>query len=140
MAAETNSKNDALNQLRYLQNIYSQQYEIVENQINTYSISIDAMNKGLDALKNSGSLNSSNILINAGPGIYMEGNIGNTKSIITYIGAGYLIEKTLDESKTYMESNLKKQEDFLKKLLADKTKLQDELIDILYKIESLQQQ
>ncbi len=134
------SSRDAINQLRYLQNVYSQQYEVLENQISTYSISIDAILKGIEALDKATKSEKSKTLINTGPGVYMEGEITNNKTTLTYIGAGYLVEKTIAEAKEFIETNKKKQEEVLKKLLSEKTKLQSELIDVMYKLESLQQQ
>lgn len=134
------STRDAINQLRYLQNMYSQQYEVLDNQISTYSGSIDAILKGVEALEKVTKSEKSKTLINTGPGVYMEGEITNTKTTLTYIGAGYLIEKTITEAKEFIETNKKKQEDVLKKLISEKGKLQNELLDIMYKLESLQQQ
>ncbi len=131
---------DAINQLRYLQNVYSQQYEVLENQISTYTMSIDAILKGVEALEKATTAEKSKTLINTGPGVYMEGEITNNKTTLTYVGAGYLIEKTVAQAKEFIELNKKKQEEVLKKLLSEKSKLQSELIDVMYKLESLQQQ
>ncbi|MGC8479310.1 MAG: prefoldin subunit alpha [Candidatus Micrarchaeia archaeon] len=132
-------KNEAVNQLRYLQNVYSQQYEIIENQISTYSMSIDAIQKGIDALEKATKSEKVNTLINTGPGVYMDGVITNTKTTLTYIGAGYLVEKTVAEAKEFISNNKKRQEEVLKKLVSEKSKLQNELLDIMYKLESLQE-
>ena len=73
--------NEAISQLRYLQSVYSQQYELLENQISTYTMSIDTISKGVEVLKNKDSITSSNMLINAGPGLYFEGKMGSAKNI-----------------------------------------------------------
>ncbi|MEM0201310.1 MAG: prefoldin subunit alpha [Candidatus Micrarchaeaceae archaeon] len=138
--SKNSSAQEAINQLRYLQNVYSQQYELLENQISTYTISIDAILKGVEALEKITISEKNKTLINTGPGVYMEGEITNTKTTLTYVGAGYLIEKTISEAKEFIELNKKKQEEVLKKLLLEKSKLQNELIDIMYKLESIQQQ
>ncbi len=137
---ERPKNDDAINQLRYLQNVYSQQYELLESQINTYTISIDSISKGLEVLYDVNSITNTKMLINTGPGIYIEATAGNAKTVITYIGAGYLVEKTAEDAKTFIDSNKKKQEDVLKKMITEKLKIQGELIDILYKLEALQQQ
>ena len=140
LKTEETSTNEAISQLRYLQSVYSQQYELLESQIATYTMSIDAILKGLDVLNNLSQIKNSSTLINTGPGIYIEGKISDTKSLLTYIGAGYIVEKTADEANTFVESNKQKQEEVLKKMISDKNKIQGELIDILYKLEALQQQ
>ena len=99
---------DAINQLRYLQNVYSQQYEVLENQISTYTMSIDAILKGVEALEKATTAEKSKTLINTGPGVYMEGEITNNKTTLTYVGAGYLIEKTVAQAKEFIELNKKK--------------------------------
>ena len=139
-SVDQSKTNEAISQLRYLQNIYSQQYELLESQISTYIISIDAILKGLDVLNNTAMISGSQILVNTGPGIYVEGKIGSTKNMLVYVGAGYIVEKSAEEAKIFIESNKQKQEEVLKKMTAEKSKIQSELLDILYKLEALQQQ
>ncbi|MCL5008397.1 MAG: hypothetical protein M1156_00715 [Candidatus Marsarchaeota archaeon] len=55
------------------------------------------------------------------------------------MGSGYLVEKSVLEAKEFIEANQKNQEVMLNKLDAERKKLQNELISIAYKMESMQQ-
>lgn len=127
-------------QLRYLQNIYTQQYEVLSDELDNYTLTYNAIQKNIDLLSNITRVENSNILLNVDGGLYLEANTKGIKSVITYIGAGYLIQMNVDEAKILLSKNEKKGSEILKKLNSDKQKLENELIDINYKLNLLQQQ
>ncbi len=139
-ASESATKNEenAYAQLRYLQNMYSQQYELLEEQIATYSVSLDSIRKGADFLGKTGQANKSKTLVSVGGGAYVEAAFPEIKATLVYVGAGYLVEKGVSEAKEYVEANQKKQELLLGKLDAERRRLQGELINLSYKLESMQ--
>jgi prefoldin alpha subunit len=142
MPAENNQQNSdesAYAQLRYMQNVYSQQYELIEEQIASYSVSLDAVRKGAAFLGSSKQANKSKTLISVGGGAYIEATLPEIKTTLVYIGSGYLVEKSVLEAKEFIEANQKNQEVMLNKLDAERKKLQNELISIAYKMESMQQ-
>lgn len=144
--AESQDKNQSIDprelysQLRYLQNLYSQQYEFVEDNLATYSIANNTIKKNLELLDNAASAKGSKILVNPEGGIYFEASVKEMNKIITYVGAGYLAEKSIDQAKEFLTENQKKGEEVLKKLISDKQKLENELLDINYKLAALEQQ
>ena len=135
-----NTEENAYAQLRYMQNMYSQQYQLLEEQMATYSLSLDSLRKGVQFLAAAKPSSKSKTLLNIGGGAYVEASLPEIKSILVYVGSGYLMEKSVTESKEFVEGNLKKQEEILSKLDAQRKKLQGELINISYKLESMQQQ
>ena len=134
------SKENAYAQLRYLQSVYSQQYELLEEQIATYSISLDSVRKGVQFLDGTREASKSKTLVSLGGGAYAEASFPDIKSVLVYVGAGYLLEKGVDSAKSYIDEGRKKQEEMLRKLDTERRKLQGELINIAYKMEAMQQQ
>ncbi|MCL5100421.1 MAG: prefoldin subunit alpha [Candidatus Marsarchaeota archaeon] len=129
---------EAVMQLRYLQNVYSQQYEIVENEIANYSMALNSLSNSKLMLDNIKKLENSNTLINCDGGTYIEASIKSINKVITYIGAGYLVEKNVEEATVFVSESSKKNEDVIKKLVTEKQRLQNELVDISYKLSLMQ--
>ena len=66
---------EAQAQLRYLQNVYSQQYELIENEIATFAMAMGAIQKNMDMLESKERLSNSTILISGEGGAYIEASI-----------------------------------------------------------------
>ena len=127
-------------QLRYLQNIYSQQYEAIENDIATYTIANTSLRRNLDLIERAGSVQNSNIIISGEGGAYIPAKIAKVDKVMTYVGAGYMVEKSVSDAAEFLKGNLNSSETFLNKLVADKQKIERELIDISFKMNALQTQ
>lgn len=130
---------EAQAQLRYLQNVYSQQYELLENEIAAFTLAMGSVQKNIDILEGKGRLENSSILINGDGGVYIEASIKSISKVLVYIGAGYLIEKNAEEAKELLQTNSKKQEEAFRKLVSDRQRVEKELVDISYKLSALEQ-
>ena len=129
---------DALfNQLRYLQELYTQRYEVLESEIATYSMAINAVERNIQTLEGTAQLENTSILVGES-GMYLNAAVKKIEKIITYIGAGYLVEKSVDEAKDFMKVNSDKHKEGMKKLTAEKQKIEKELVSISYKLSELQ--
>lgn len=131
---------ELLMQLRYLQNIYSQQYEAIENDIATYTIANTSLQRNIDLLEHSGSIENSNIIISGEGGAYIPAKISKVDKVMTYVGAGYMIEKSVADAAAFLRANQKSSEAFLNRLVSDKQRIEKELIDISFKMNALQAQ
>ncbi len=142
MANETSGDNkksdDEVMQLRYLQSLYTQQYEVLENEIATYSFTIAAVERNINILEDSGRIEGSNVLLSGEGGTYIEASVKSMQKVITYVGAGYLVEKDVAEAKAFLDANKKRQEEDFRKLIAEKQRLESELIDLSYALSSTQ--
>jgi prefoldin alpha subunit len=98
------------------------------------------MRKGVQFLNDSKQADKKKTLISIGGGAYVEALFPDIRSALVYVGAGYLVERSVAEAKAIVEDNKNKQEEMLKKLDAERRKLQSELISISYRIETMQQQ
>jgi len=138
MAQDSNpSAAEAQAQLRYLQSVYSQQYELIENEIATFTIAMGAVQRNLEILESKDKLANSTILINGDGGAYIEASIKSVNKALVYVGAGYLVEKDAEAAMEFLKGNGKKQEDAIKKLISEKEKIEKELVDISYKLSAL---
>jgi prefoldin alpha subunit len=140
MQDDNKSLADAQAQLRYLQNVYSQQFELLENEIATFSLAMNSVQRNLELLHNKNRLEKSKALINGDGGLYIEASISPLERVIMYVGAGYLVEKSPEEAKEFLQSNAKKQEEAAKKLTAERQKIEKQLFDIAYQLSILEQQ
>lgn len=130
---------EAQAQLRYLQSIYSQQYELLENEIATFTMAMGSLHKNLETLENKDRLSNSKILVSGEGGAYIEASVKSLDKALVYIGAGYLVEKSIEDAKAYLKGNGSKQEETVKKLISERQKLEKEMMDVSYKLSILDQ-
>ena len=126
-------------QLKYLQNIYGQQYEALENDIATYTVANNSMQRNLDLLERSDSIQNSNIIISGEGGAYIPAKMGKMDYVITYVGAGYMVDMNVQDAAVFMRANQKKSEEFLNRLVSERQRVERELMDISFKMNQLQQ-
>ncbi len=127
-------------QLRYLQQMYSQQYEIIENDVATYTIANTSLQRNIDLLENVESMENSNIIISGEGGAYIPAKLSKVETVMTYVGAGYLVDRSVSEASVFLRANQKKSEEFLNRMMAEKQRIERELIDIAFKMNQLQAQ
>lgn len=132
--------NEILMQLRYLQSLYGQQYENLENNIATYTLTNTSLMRNIELLEKSKSVENSSIMISGEGGAYIPAKISKVDKVMTYIGGGYMVDKSIDEALEFLRANSKKGEEILNKMLAEKKRVESELMDIEYKIGALQYQ
>ncbi|MDE1767736.1 MAG: prefoldin subunit alpha [Candidatus Micrarchaeota archaeon] len=140
MADNQYDAQEIMMQLRYLQEVYSRQYEAIEDQIASYTVANAALQRNLDLLNSLDEIGNSAIVIGGEGGAYVPAKLGKADKAMTYIGGGYLVEKDIPDAADFLRSNQKKSEEFLHRLLADKQKIEGELMDIAFKMNALSQQ
>ncbi len=131
---------ELLAQLSYLQSMYSQQYETVQNDIASYTIANTALQKNIDLLQSAKTLGGSDIMISGEGGAYMHAKLAGSDTVMTYVGAGYLVDMDSLSAVEFIRSNQKKSEQVLNKLMSDKKMLESELLDISFKLNALRAQ
>ncbi len=132
--------NELLMQLRYLQNLYAQQYEGLENSIATYTMTSTSLLRNIELLEKAASVENSKIMISGEGGAYVPAKIEKISNVMTYVGGGYMVEKSIDGAIEFLRANSKKGEELLNRMLSDKRRLESELMDIEYKIGAIQYQ
>ncbi len=139
MAESTNAPNanEVIAQLRYLQGLYGQQYENIQNSIASYSMSATALQRNMELLESYGSVQNSRIMLSGEGGVYIPGKIEKSETVLTYVGGGYLIEQQPQQALGFLRENQKKGEQLLSRMLSEKKKLEGDLMDIEYKLNAL---
>ncbi len=126
-------------QLQYLQGVYTQRYDILNEQIATYNMAKEAVMRNMDMIDRASSMENKTILLNADGGAYIEANIGKLDKMITYVGAGYLVEKPLPEAKEFLQATVKGGDAAVSRLVDERKKVEKELFDISYKLAAFRQ-
>jgi prefoldin alpha subunit len=140
MAEDKHKMEEELNRLLFIQNVYNQQYEAVMGELTSFSMAQAALRRNIHLLESKDRVKGSEILVNAEGGTYIEAALKDMKKVITYVGAGYLVDKEVGQAKEFLTKSLESSETQLKKLAEDKQKLENELMRIQYELERLQQQ
>jgi prefoldin alpha subunit len=131
-------REEEFNRLVYLQNVYNQQYEAIMNELATFSVAQAALQRNLDLLKRKDEMRNAGVLLNAEGGTYIEASVKEISRVMTYVGAGYLVEKSVDEAMAYIGRSMAAGEEAMKRMMSDRQKLEDELVKLQYSIEALQ--
>ncbi|MGC9099316.1 MAG: prefoldin subunit alpha [Candidatus Micrarchaeia archaeon] len=130
-----NLKDEAIEQLRYLQSIYAQEYENISKELANYNVVYEATKRNIEVLDNLNMLENGNILLNLESGTYIKAKINEIKEVMVYVGSGYLVEKSVDEAKEYLKDGQKREEELIAELQKQKEYVEKELIDIAFEIE-----
>ncbi len=132
-------KQDALEQLRYLQEVYAREYQTLLNEISNYLLVSNSFERNREILNNADKFKNSSILLNIEAGTFVKVNANDFKSVLVQVGAGYLVEKNVEEAKEFVGKNSERLQANLKQLGVQKQKVEKELLDLSYKIEGMQQ-
>lgn len=131
------SKEQGIEELRYIQQVYQNQYAMVGNSINMALQELQELNAAQKTLENMDLVEGKDILTNIGAQFFALGRVQNPKSVIVGVGADYFVEKDIDLAKTHAASYIQERTDRLNKLTKNRKELEGALIEISYKMESL---
>ncbi|MDE1850630.1 MAG: prefoldin subunit alpha [Candidatus Micrarchaeota archaeon] len=133
------SKQEEFEQLKYLYDAYTREYEAVVGEISNYMMAASAFDRNLQVFDNIDKLQNANMLVGLEGGTYLQTSTKEVKSVITSVGAGYLVEKKVEDAKQMVSANHEKLQKNMKQLIEQRQKLEKEIMDITSKINSLQQ-
>ncbi|MEM0087084.1 MAG: prefoldin subunit alpha [Candidatus Micrarchaeaceae archaeon] len=127
-----------IEELRLMQQLYEENYrelsEIISNSVSTSNM----MSANIDALAKISELKSSNILLNLGAGTYVEVKMTSNNKIMVYVGAGYIVEKSAEDAKKFLEENRSKTESFIKQISDERKQVENALLDISYRLGAIE--
>ncbi len=133
---EENEEED-LNRLAYLQAAYTQQYELLTQELATYTLAKESLSRSIEMLENSKNIENSKILVNNGA-IFFEAKTEKIDKVLVYVGAGYSVEKSIEEAKSILDKMLNENNEIIKKLNQEKDEVDKALMRINYSITALQ--
>ncbi len=132
-------KQDDFEQLRYLQEMYGREYQTLLNEISNYLMLSSSFDRNKEILDNSGKFNDSSLLLNIEGGMFVRVNAKELKVVLVQVGAGYFVEKSVEDAKAFIVKSGEKLESNLKQLNAQRQKVEKELLDLNYRIDTMQQ-
>ncbi|MDE1856948.1 MAG: prefoldin subunit alpha [Candidatus Micrarchaeota archaeon] len=140
MADQKPEAKDAAEQLaglRYLQQLYANQYNAVTQLINDNLQAIAEINGAQKSLENSGVISGKKSLISAGAEVYFDATVSKVDNVVVGIGGGYLAEKPVDDAKQYLNRKAERQTALINKLSKDRKDLENAMLEVAQKIEAL---
>lgn len=126
-----------LEELRYVQQIYQNQYNLLNNSINITLQELQESNSAQKTLESVDIIDGRELVTSIGGDFYAFSRMQNTKTFLVAVGANYLVEKDADSAKQHVADMIKKGNETLNKLLKNKKELEAALIDVSYRIDNL---
>ncbi len=126
-----------LEEFRYLQQVYQNQYMALTQELSGSADRLRELDAAQKTLENMDSVKEKDTLVSIGYGTYVNSRITNGDTVLVSVGAGYMVEKKVDEAKAYISSALDQETTSINKLNKAKKELESALIEIAYKIDEL---
>ncbi len=124
-------------ELRYMQQVYQNQYSIIGNSINAVLRELQELNSAQKTLENMNLVQGKETLTGIGGDFYLTGKIHDPNKVLVGVGAGYVIEKDADSAKTHVAGLIKNHTESLNRLTKNRKELEDALIEISYRLETI---
>ncbi|MGB9732333.1 MAG: prefoldin subunit alpha [Candidatus Micrarchaeales archaeon] len=135
MEGKNEENREVVEQLRYLQGLYLESYENLLREISNYNIIYEATKRNLEVLSNLSMIENNKILLNLEGGTYIEAMVGGVSKVLAYVGSNYLVEKSVEEAKDFLEENKKREERLLAELNKQKEAIEKELVEVGIELE-----
>ena len=135
--AETPRKEDEVYSLRYLQQLYQNQYSAVSAEMNRSLEYLGQLNAAQKTMENSNSVKGKDTLLDLGAGVYMGANVKKSDSVLVNIGGSYLAEKSIEEAKLMMATRIEKMNTLFNKLVKNRNELRDAIVQVTRRLEEL---
>jgi prefoldin alpha subunit len=126
----------SIEELRYMQQVYQNQYTMLGNSINMILRELQELNGAQKTLENIDLVKGKEILSGIGGDFYLIGKVQNPNSVLVGVGAGYVMEKDTDSAKTRVAELIKKHTDDLNRLTKNSKEIENALIEISYRMEN----
>lgn len=128
---------ESVEELKYLQQIYQNQYTLVAQQINSTLELIRQLESAHSTIEHMDAVKGRQGLVPIGADAFISGKIDEAGSVLVGIGAGYLVEKSMDEAKQFFSKFNEQEMQEVNRLMKAKAELENAMIEISYKIDEL---
>lgn len=126
-----------IEEFRYLQQIYQNQYMLVNRELSTRSENLGELYSAQQTLENIDAIKDKGTMVPIGANVFAAGKVTDNKSIVVGIGAGYMVEKNIDEAKNYISKAIEQETKNVNQLNKNKKGVEAALMEIEYKINEL---
>jgi prefoldin alpha subunit len=124
-------------ELSYFQQLYQGQYDSVSRSINTAIQILGEMNGVKETLDKIDEVKGRNTLSPIGTGTYLHSKAENTDNVVVGVGAGYLVEKGIDDAKQFISKLIERQTNAINGMLRSKNEIEGALMDVSVRLERL---
>ncbi|MGI0133434.1 MAG: prefoldin subunit alpha [Candidatus Micrarchaeaceae archaeon] len=124
-----------LDQLRYMMQVYQNQYGMMSNSINMALNDLRELNNAQKTIESNDSVKGKLSFTDLGAGFYMKSRIDEEDSVIVGVGGNYFVEKDNTEAKQYVARQVGRKTDELNKMIKNKKELEGAMMELSYKIE-----
>ncbi len=139
-AKESETDEEAFQNLQYMQQIYQGRYSELSREINAIIEYINELNASKTSLDNFDKIKNSNILLPIESSILLNSKASSSDMVLVSIGAGYLLEKDHKEASEHISSIINEQSKNMQGLLKERNKAEDALFEIAAKMEKILKQ
>ncbi len=124
-------------ELRYIQQIYQNQYMLINQQIETSIAALRELEATRLTLENYDNIKGRKNLMPLGAGVFAAGSINDNGTVLADVGAGYMVERKVGEAKGAITTGMDKTTETIKKLQKNRKDIESALMDVSYKLDSL---
>ncbi len=135
--AKGEERREALAQINYLQQLYTDRHNLLAREMGGMMENLQEMSNALTSLNAVDRLRNRGAMMHLGSDVYTTGTVGSMERIIVGVGSNYLVEKSVDECKGFISARIDKYNKLLQGLAKEREDLEAALIDLSYKLESL---
>jgi prefoldin alpha subunit len=122
-------------ELRYMSQVYQGQYDTIVREINAKIAQVKELNGAQQALERMEVIGGSKALTPVGYDVYLDSSVARSDRVVVGVGAGYLVEKGVDEAKQYVAMAVEKETKAISNMTRAKKEVEAALIEIMYKLE-----
>ncbi|EET89800.1 MAG: prefoldin subunit alpha [Candidatus Micrarchaeales archaeon] len=133
-------KSESIFTLNYIRQVYQNQYLLTTKAIEASMDLLNDLNTTKVTLENMDSIKGHNILAPISNSSYLYGKVEAGDKIIINIGAGYMIEETVEEAKSFVSRMIEKESKYITELSKNKGELESAILDLNYRLEQLSNQ
>ncbi len=134
-------RNEQLERLAYEYQLLQAQTQLLAQNLDLLTMGrneFQAVKETLEGLKKTED-ERPEVLVPIGAGSFLRGVLIDKNNAIVSVGAGYAIEKGLDDAVTYLEARIKEYDDAIAKTQEALKKLEEQLGELAQKAQELQQ-
>ncbi len=133
------SREEELYTLSYMQQLYQNQYNELASAINRnvqYLNELAALKKTLDE---SALVDGKEVLVDLGANAYLSSRVKKLESVLIDIGAGYIVEKSVEDAKLFVDSRTDRSTQSFNGLVKSRNELRDAILEVARRIDALNQ-
>lgn len=128
---------DEMQAMRYLQQLYQNQYSAIINELNQMVGHLGELNAAAKTLENCDVIEGKGMMMHIGANIYINTSAAKLDKVLVSVGGGWIVEKVLDDAKRYIGGRTEKVTGMYNKLSRNKKELETAIIEVSQRMEQL---